>query len=173
MPLVAIGVITGAHGIKGQVKLRSFTTNPHDLTAYGALLNADGTRRYELKIAFDVKGGIVANIKGVNDRNAAELMRGTELFIESSRLPAAQEEEFYYNDLIGLAVRDGNGHPLGTVLALYDFGAGDIIEIRLDSTGRKEMYPFTKESFPHVSVSEGFITASLPDIIDAGEKTNG
>lgn len=167
--LVAVGVITGAHGIRGQVKLRSFTSDPYAILDYAPLLNKEGSKRYEFRIDAETKNGLVATFKGVNDRNAAELMRGTELFFDKSKLPEPDEEEFYYDQLIGLAVRDAAGTALGTVAALYDFGAGDIIEIR-HPDGKKEMYPFTKANFPEVNVVEGFVQADLPEIVDAGDK---
>lgn len=168
--LVAIGVITGAHGIRGQVKLRSFTSDPYAIGEYGPLLNATGTKRYELHIDGETKQGLIATVKGVKDRNAAELMKGTQLFIDKGKLPPPDEEEFYYDQLIGLDVRDANGDSLGQVVAMYDFGAGDIIEIKL-TAGQKEMYPFTKVSFPEIHVSEGYILADLPEIVDAkGDK---
>lgn len=163
--LVAIGVITGAQGIRGQVKLRSFTDDPHAITEYGALMNATGTKRYELRIDGANKSGLVASVKGVTDRNAAEALKGTELFVDKRNIPAAAEDEFYYDDLIGLDVRDASGATLGKVFALYNFGAGDIIEIQL-SAGGKEMYPFTCQNFPEVRVSEGYILAELPEIVD-------
>lgn len=170
VPLVAIGVITGAHGIRGQVKLRSFTSDPYVLAEYAPLLNATGTKQYELRIDGETKQGLIATIKGVADRNAAELMKGTELFIDKSKLPEPDEEEFYYDQLIGLEVRDAHGGALGRVIAMYDFGAGDIIEIKLND-GHKEMYPFTKISFPEIHIEKGYILADLPEIVDAkGEK---
>lgn len=169
VPLVAVGVITGAHGIKGQVKLRSFTTNPQDIENYSPLLNEAGTRRYELQVDGETRQGLIATVKGVKDRNAAEALKGTQLFTEKSKLPAAEEEEFYYDDLIGLEVRDSAGAVLGKVVALYDFGAGDIIEMKL-SAGGKEMYPFTRRNFPEIRGEEGYILAELPEIIDAKGK---
>lgn len=163
--LVAVGVITGAQGIRGQVKIRSFTSDPYAITEYGALMNATGTKRYDLRIDGANKGGLVASIKGVADRNAAELLKGTELYADKSNIPAAAEDEFYYDDLIGLEVRDTSGTPLGKVAAMYDFGAGDIIEILL-AAGNKEMYPFTRQNFPDVQIKGGFILAELPEIVD-------
>lgn len=163
--LVAVGVITGAQGIRGQVKLRSFTTDPYAITEYGALMNATGSKRYDIRIDGANKGGLFATIKGVNDRNAAEAMKGTELFADKANIPPADEDEFYYDELIGLEVRDATGTALGRVAAMYDFGAGDIIEISL-TAGGKEMYPFTKQNFPEIHVKDGYITAELPEIVD-------
>lgn len=169
VPLVAVGVITGAHGIKGQVKLRSFTNNPQDIENYTPLLNDSGTRRFELQIDGETRQGLIATIKGIKDRNTAEVLKGTQLFTEKSKLPPAEEEEFYYDELIGQEVRDNAGAVLGKVVALYDFGAGDIIEIKM-AAGSKEMYPFTRQNFPEIHSKEGYILAELPEIIDAKGK---
>lgn len=169
--LVAVGVITGAQGIRGQVKIRSFTDDPHALTEYGALMNASGSKRYDIRIDGTNKAGLIATIKGVTDRNAAELMKGTELFVDKANIPPADEDEFYYDDLIGMDVLDASGTALGTVAAMYNFGAGDIIEIKL-AAGGKEMYPFTKQNFPEVKLAEKQVIAELPEIVESpkGEK---
>lgn len=162
---MAVGVITGAHGIKGQVKLRSFTSDPLDIENYSPLLNETGTRCFEMQIDGETRQGLIATIKGIRDRNAAEALKGAQLFTEKSKLPPAEEEEFYYDELIGLDVRDNTGVILGKVVALYDFGAGDIIEMKL-TAGGKEMYPFTRQNFPEIRSEEGYILAELPEIID-------
>lgn len=169
VPLVAVGVITGAHGIKGQVKLRSFTSDPQDVGNYSPLLNETGTRRFEVHVDGETQQGLIVTVKGIKDRNAAETLKGTQLFTEKSNLPPPSDEEFYYDDLIGLEVRDNTGVALGKVVALYDFGAGDIIEIKM-TAGGKEMYPFTRQNFPDIRSEEGYILAELPEIIDAKGK---
>jgi 16S rRNA processing protein RimM len=165
VPLVAVGVITGAHGIRGQVKIRCFTADPYVLSDY-TLLNETGSKRYELRIDAETKAGLVGTLKGVKDRNAAELLKGTQFFIDKSKLPEPDEEEFYYDQLTGLDVRDAAGTSLGTISAVYDFGAGDILEIR-HTDGKKEMYPFTKVNFPQVRVQDGYVLAELPEIVEA------
>lgn len=167
---VAIGVITGAQGIRGQLKVKSFTDNPLDLTAYGPLLNKDGTKRFDLSIDAESKGGLVVSIKGIKDRNAAELMRGTELFVVKARLPEADDEEFYYADLVGLEVRSAEGVKLGEITAVHNFGASDVVEIRLLESGKKELFPFTKAVFPEVNIKEGFCIADLPEMVEAKSK---
>lgn len=168
--LLAVGVVSGAHGIKGQVKLRSYTANPDDILAYGALLNKEGTKRFEIRIDGGTKHGLIATFKGVKDRNAAELLKGTELFVDRATLPESDDDEFYYDDLIGLEVRDASGAVLGKVHALHDFGAGDILELTLSSTGKKEMYPFTRQNFPEINVADGFVLAELPEVLEPGGK---
>lgn len=166
--LVAVGVVTGAHGIKGQLKIRSLTANPEDIVSYGALLNKEGTKRFELKLDGATKNGLIVTLKGLKDRNAAELLRGTELFVDRASIPESADDEFYYDALIGLEVRDTQKAVLGKVVALYDFGAGDILELQLASTGKKEMYPFTHINFPEIHVDKGYIIAELPEVLEVG-----
>lgn len=172
--LVAVGIIAGAHGIKGQVKIRSYTANPDDIIAYGALLNKEGTKRFEVRLEGATQNGLIASIKGINDRNAAELLKGTELFVDRATLPESKEDEFYYDDLIGLEVRDASGANIGKIHALHNFGASDILEIILSGTSKKEMYPFTKQNFPEIRIAEGFVQAELPEVLEpGGQKEKG
>lgn len=166
--LVAVGIFVGAHGIKGQLKLRSYTAIPEDILAYGALLNKEGTKRFELNLDGATKHGLIVSLKGLKDRNAAELLKGTEVFADRAHMPEPDEEEFYYDQLIGLEVRDSEGKNLGKITALYDFGAGDIIEILLADSAKKEMYPFTRQNFPAIHIDEGFIRADLPEVLEVG-----
>ncbi|MGB1539596.1 MAG: ribosome maturation factor RimM [Rickettsiales bacterium] len=168
--LVAVGVITGAHGIRGQVKIRSFTSNPHDIVAYGALMNKTGSKRFDLKINSETKHGLVATIKGITDRNAAELLKGQELFVDKTRMPEPDDEEFYYEELVGLEARSPEGVVLGEVLGVYDFGAGDVVEIKLVS-GKQELFPFTHAIFPEINTQQGFVVANLPEIVEAKGKS--
>lgn len=169
--LVAVGIITGAHGIKGQVKVRSYTADPQSILDYGALLNKEGTKRFEIKLDGKTSGGLIVTLKGTSDRNAAELLKGTELFVDSAKIPEADEDEFYYDDLVGLEVRNAaSSEVIGTVTGIFDFGAGDIIELRLLATGKKEMFAFTRQNFPEIDSKKGFITADLPETIEAGSK---
>lgn len=168
--LVAVGIITGAHGIKGQVKVRSYTSDPESILDYGALLNKEGTKRFEAKLDGKTSNGLIITLKNIKDRNAAELLRGVELFVDSANIPDTDEDEFYYNDLVGLEVRDTAGEKIATVTGIYDFGAGDIIELRLISTGKKEMFAFTRMNFPQIDAKKGFITADLPETIEAGSR---
>lgn len=158
---LCLGVITGAHGIRGQVRIKSFTADPEQLTAYGALSDAKGDKVFKLTVNGQSKGQLIAKIKGVNDRNAAEDLKGQELFIERSRLPAPDEEEFYHADLIGLAVETIDGEAYGTVKAVHDFGAGDILDIKLTS-GKGAMLPFTKETVPTIDLDAGKLVVNPP-----------
>jgi 16S rRNA processing protein RimM len=153
---VHMAVIGAAHGIKGEVRVKTFTGDPTALGDYGPLYSSDG-RTFEV---IDVRPqGMVAVVrfKGVSDRNAAEALNGTELFIDRSALPdGGEEDEFYHTDLIGLAVRDEGGRILGRVMAVQNFGGGDILEITHD--GRKGvLIPFTQAAVPEVNIADGFV----------------
>ncbi len=163
--LICVAVITSAHGIKGSVKIRSFTEYPTDIANYSPLYGADGTSKYEIKILSENGGVIIAEINGVKSRNDAEMLGGTELFIYRDMLPEAEEDEFYYEDLIGLDVRaTDNDRVIGNVTAIYNHGAGDIIEIKLSKSGKTELLAFTKENFPEVFLDEGYILINFPEV---------
>ncbi len=153
---VCLAVIGAPHGLRGDVRVRCHTEVPEDIAAYGPLRDARG-REWRLRVKERRKEGmIVAQIEGIDDRTAAEALNGVELFVDRDRLPAPEDETFYHADLIGLAVRDAAGGDLGIVRALYDFGAGDILEYRT-SDGRLEMVPFTREAVPVVDLADGFV----------------
>ncbi|MBQ9731681.1 MAG: 16S rRNA processing protein RimM [Alphaproteobacteria bacterium] len=157
---VCLGAIVGVHGIRGEVKVKSFTENENDLTGYGMLSDESGNRLFELKIVGHSKELLRVKIKGVDDRNAAETLIGTGLYIERTKLPQTAEDEFYHTDLIGLMALTAQGEKVGTINALYNFGAGDLIEIRT-SENRLEMLPFTKEYVPTINLKEGYIIVKM------------
>ena len=155
---ICLGAIAGVHGIKGEVKVKSFTEIDSDLDKYGAVENEAGDRKFELKVVGHSKELLRVKIKGVNDRNEAERLIGTAFYVDRSVLPELDEEdEFYEADLIGLEVKTSSGEGAGTVAGLYNFGAGEILEIKVKATGKLEMLPFTKEYVPEVNVKDGYI----------------
>ena len=158
---VCIGVIAGPHGVKGQVRLKSFTADPADVAAYGPVTDAAGARTFKLAIAGSARNMLIARIEGVKDRDAAEALRGVELYVDRDRLPEAEEDEFYHADLIGLPVRTADGEAFGTVLALHNYGAGDVIEIRC-ADGGTEILPFNKEVVPEIDLENGFLVVAPP-----------
>jgi 16S rRNA processing protein RimM len=171
---VCVGVILGAHGLKGAVRIKSFTERAVDVAAYGPVEDEAGLRSYRLRPVGETKGAVTAQIEGVSDREAAEAMKGVKLYVARSKLPAPEAEEFYYSDLIGLAAALADGTPLGTVKGVFDFGGGDVIEI----TGPKGaiMLPFTKAVVPVVDIAGGRLTVEPPIEIEAGpeeESANG
>jgi len=159
---VCIGVIAGPHGVKGQVRLKSFTADPGDVAAYGPVTDAAGARRFGgIEITGTARNVLIARIAGVKDRTAAEALRGVELYVDRDRLPEAEEDEFYHADLIGLPVRKTGGEAFGTVVALHNYGAGDVIEIR-GADGGIEFLPFNKEVVPEIDIENGFLVVEPP-----------
>jgi 16S rRNA processing protein RimM len=160
---ICIGAIAGAFGVTGEVRLKSFCTNPADLAAYGALSSEDGSRQFRITLTKPVAGGFGARIAGVTTREAAEALRGTSLFVDRARLPSLPDDEFYHADLVGLDVVDTGGEPLGKVSAVHNHGAGDILEI--SSTRHKSalLLPFTKAIVPNVDLKAGRLIVDLPE----------
>lgn len=167
MSNVLLAAVMGAQGLKGEVKVKTFTENPDALRAYGVLHDAKG-QRYEITAFRPAKPGeAVIAFKGVADRNAAEALRGTELFVTRDALPATGEDEFYHADLIGLEAFDNEGRMVGKVAAIHNFGASDVIEIiRADGDG--VMLAFTRETVPVIDIAGGRIEIAVPDY-DEGE----
>jgi len=164
---VVLGIITSAHGIRGEVKLKSFTEDPEAIAGYGPLgTKAGGTLQIEwLKPS---RNGFIARIKGVTDRNQAEALRGTELHVDRSKLPEPVEGEFYYADLIGLQAETPDGDVYGKVIAIHDFGAGDLMEVQLTGSSKTELIAFTAESIPVIEIANGRIVV-VPPIEDEEE----
>ncbi|RVC62871.1 ribosome maturation factor RimM [Mesorhizobium sp.] len=153
---VQLAVIGAAHGIKGELWVKTFTGDPLALADYGPLYAKDG-RAFQIIDIRPANTVVVVRFKGVSDRNAAEALSGTELFVDRSVLPNdGEEDEFYHADLIGLEVRDETGAAIGKVAAVHNFGGGDILDVTL--AGRKGvLIPFTQAAVPQVSVVEGFV----------------
>ena len=159
---VCIGAIVGALGVRGEVRVKAFTADPADVAAYGPVETEDG-RTFSLRITRPAKGDVVgARVEGIADRNAAEALRGVRLYVPRAVLPPPEEDEFYHADLIGLAVVRQNGEVLGRVVAVHDFGAGDLLEIRPEAGGTPVMMPFTRETAPQIDLASGGIVADPP-----------
>jgi 16S rRNA processing protein RimM len=160
---ICIGAIAGAFGVGGEVRLKSFCSNPSDIGSYGPLSTQDGSRQFRITLTKPVTGGFGARIAGVSTREAAEALRGTSLFVERARLPSLPDDEFYHADLIGLDVLDTGGEALGKVTAIHNHGAGDIIEISSPRHKSALLLPFTKAIVPNVDLSAGRLVVDLPD----------
>lgn len=153
---IQMAVVGAAHGIKGDVRVKTFTGDPLALGDYGPLYARDG-RAFEILDIRPAKDVVVVRFKGVGDRNAAEALTGTELFVDRSALPDdGDEDDFYQADLIGLGVRDDTGSTIGKVVAVQNFGGGDILDLTL-GTQKGVLIPFSKAAVPEVSVGGGYI----------------
>ena len=161
-PRICVGAIAGAHGVKGLVKIKSFTEEPDGVAAYGPLSDEAGEREFTLALAGRAKGLIIARIDGVEDRNTAEALRGTRLYVERAALPPTAEEAYYHTDLIGLEAVGMDGAPVGEVKALYNYGAGDVIEIQRRDKDLL-LLPFTKAAVPEVDLEGGRLVVREPE----------
>ena len=161
---ICIARILGAHGVKGQVKLASFTEEPDDVAAYGPLSDQSGQRQFTVKLGAWNKTHFICTLSGVASREQAEALKGTDLFVPRSCLPKAQAGEYYYADLIGLEARLANGEVFGKVLDMKNYGAGDIIEI--SRPGGAEMLPYNKQVVSEVNLDGGYLVINPPEMID-------
>lgn len=160
---VCVAAFTSAHGVSGAVRLKSYTENPDDVAQFNALLSEDGSHTYDIEVVSHTgKGELIVKVGGVSSRDEAELLKGERLYISRTELPEAGEEEFYHADLIGLTVKTVSGKTLGTVRAVFDFGAGDMLEI-LPKEGAIIMVPFTKAVVPIVDIEKGRIVIDPPE----------
>ncbi len=162
-----MGIVTGARGISGEIRIRSFTSDPTAVAAYGPVSDERGARSFRLRVKGLVKGQVVAVVEGIDDRNAAETLKGEALYVPRGALPEAEENEFYHADLIGLRAERGDAATrteahLGTVCAVHDFGAGSVIEIAGGPAG-VVMVPFTTAAVPLVDVAGGRIVVAALD----------
>jgi 16S rRNA processing protein RimM len=166
---VLVARFGAAHGVRGEVKLWSFTADPLAVADYGPLESKDGERQFVIAALRPAKDFLVARIEGVNDRSAAEALRNVELYVPRGRLPAIDEDDtWYYADLVGLAAVAPEGTAVGTVTAVHNFGAGDIIEIAPNGGGKTLLLPFTETTVPEVNVKVGRIVVMLPSEIEGG-----
>jgi 16S rRNA processing protein RimM len=166
---VCVGQIGAPHGVRGEVRLHSFTAEPEAFTAYGPLETEDG-RILEIESLRPANDHFVAALSGIRDRDAAEKLANVKLYVPRERLPALVEtDEFYHADLIGLAVVNKAGEHLGTVLAIHNFGAGDLIEVRLAAGGKTELVPFNEINVPSVDIAAGRIVIEPSALAGKGE----
>lgn len=161
--LIQVGRVAGAFGVRGEVRITSFTAQPMALVDYRTLVREDGSPGLTLLSGRPAKGGIVARAKEIETREQAEALRGLKLFIPRSVLPDPEEDEFYVTDLIGLAVQTAEGEALGVVKSVQDFGAGDLLEIAPAEGGATWYLPFTREAVPEVRIGDGVVVAVRPE----------
>jgi 16S rRNA processing protein RimM len=168
---ICIARIGAAHGVRGAVKLWAFTDDPLAVQTYGPLATKDGTRQFEVATAREAKGHLVATLKGIATREDAERLNGIELYVARDKLPTTDEDEYYHADLIGLAAVTAAGEPLGRVIAIHNFGAGDIIEIA-PPHGATMLLPFTNAVVPSVDLAAGRVVIELPAEIEGDGPTS-
>lgn len=166
---VLLGVVGAPHGVRGLVRIRSFTGNPMAIGAYGALSDEAGQKKYRVEALSATKGAVLARIEGVADRTAAEALRGLRLFVERSALPATGEREWYEADLIGLAAVGRDGRDWGKVLAFHDFGAGQTMEVSGgEASNGSVLLPFIDAAVPEIDVEGGRVFVDPPAGLLAG-----
>jgi 16S rRNA processing protein RimM len=164
---VLLAVIIGAQGLKGDVRVKAFTEKPDALASYGGLHTRDG-RRFSVTGARGTKPDeAVLTLAEIKDRAGAEALKGVELFVTRAALPPTDEDEFYHADLIGLRAEDETGRVLGTVQAMHNYGAGDVIEIARPD-GDSVLLPFTRETVPVIEIAQGRIRVAVPEEVEAG-----
>ncbi len=169
---VLLGVVAAPHGVRGLVRIRSFTENPMAVAGYGPLSDETGKKRFKVEALSASRGAVLARIEGVDDRNAAEAMRGTKLYVERGVLPEASEKEWYEADLIGLAAVGRDGRDWGKVLAFNDFGAGLTMEVSGGSASKQSvMVTFNDEAVPEIDVEGGKVVVDPPAGLLAGNET--
>lgn len=166
---ICVAQIGAAHGVRGEVRLRSFTAEPEAFKRYGPLETEDARRTIEIVSLRPQKDFFVARLRGVDDRNAAEALRNLLLYVPRGRLGEAEEDEFFHADLIGLAVIDRAGATLGTIAAVENFGAGDLIEVVPADGGASYYLPFTKRVVPEIDIASGRVVVDPPTEVDAEE----
>jgi 16S rRNA processing protein RimM len=162
MDRVLVAQIGAAHGLRGEVRLRSFTADPMAVRGYGALQSEDGTQTFEIEALRPAKDVLIARIAGIADRTAAERLCNLRLYVPRERLPPPDADEFYHADLIGLTAVAPDGRDVGTVVALQNFGAGDLIEVRR-TDGASVLLPFTKAVVPEIDVAGGRVVVDWPE----------
>ena len=167
--LICVGALAGAFGVKGEVRLKSFTSNPNDIENYAPLLTENGDKCFEIVVTGRLKNGLAARLSGIVNKEQADDLKGTKLFVPRDRLPSLQEDEFYYSDLVGMIVYDTGGNKIGIVHAVVNHGAGDLLEINGEKLKTSVIIPFTKEAVPTVDIEARRIVTDPPNGLFAGD----
>ena len=167
-PQICVARIGAAHGVRGAVKLWTFTEDPFAVKEYGPLTTKDGARQFEVTHVREAKDHLVATLKGIATREDAERLNGLELYVARDKLPETDEDEYYHADLIGLAAVNAADEPLGRVVAIHNFDAGDIIEIA-PAKGASMLLPFTNAVVPTVDLAGGRVVIELPQEIEGDD----
>ena len=168
--LILVGRVAGSFGVRGEVRISTYTEEPMAVARFKALLRQDGSLALTVASARPVKDGIIARCPGVEVKEAADALRGLRLYVPRDSLPEPDEDEFYLSDLIGLPVRHvATGEAIGVVKAVQNFGAGDLLEIQPELGGQTWYLPFTRAAVPEVRIKEGVILADPPELVGEPE----
>ena len=163
---ICVGAIAGSFGVQGEVRLKSFCSDPEAIADYGPLHSEDGTKSFKVKLTRPVAGGLGARISGVDTKEQADALKGVSLYVDRAKLPSLPDDEFYHADLIGLEARDTGGVLLGRVTAVHNHGAGDLLEIAGPGLKASLLLPFTLAAVPTVDLSAGRVVIDLPEGLD-------
>ena len=167
--LVCVGIVIAPQGLKGTVKIKSYTERAEDIASYGPLTDKTRKKTFQIRIITSTKKNLIVELSGVENRNESEKLRGLELYVDRSAFPNTGDGEFYFSDLIGLEARNTVGQSLGKVKGMDNFGAGDMIELDIKDS-ESVIIPFTLDYVPVVDLENRFIVIDLPD--DEGEKVD-
>lgn len=161
--LVCVGAIAGAYGVRGEVRLKSFTAEAEAIADYAPLLTEDGGTSYSVTLTRPIKNGLAARLSGVTTKEEADALRGTQLYVPRDRFPEPEDDEFYHADLVGLEVRDTGGTLLGRIKSVQNHGATDLLEIHGPGLKATVLLPFTHEAVPTVDIAGGRVVADPPE----------
>lgn len=161
--VICVGAISGAYGVRGEVRVKSFCALPEDIETYSPLTTEDGKRSFSLALIRPMKNGFVARIAEVATKEEADALKGTQLFARRNQLPHLPDDEFYYTDLVGLEVFDTGGTSLGHVKSVQNHGATDLLEVHMPGATATVLLPFTKAAVPTVDLAAGRIVADPPE----------
>ncbi|MCK0142910.1 ribosome maturation factor RimM [Aliiroseovarius sp. F20344] len=160
---ICVGSISGAYGVHGEVRIKSFCAEPTAIADYGPLMSEDGTKSISLTLLRPIKNGFSVRIDGVGTKEDADALKGVKLFVDRDALPTLPDDEYYHTDLVGLTVLDTGGQELGKVHAVHNHGASDVLEVRLPGSSATALLPFTLEAVPTVDLASGRIIADPPE----------
>ena len=160
--LICVGAIAGAFGVKGEVRLKSFTSIPEAIADYAPLLTEKGEKKFDVVITGEIKNGLSARMSGVVSKEEADKLKGTRLFVPRERLPELPEDEYYHTDLIGLIVQNLEGSNIGRITSVLNHGASDLLEIENKRENRSVLVPFTREIVPKVDIKNSLVIIDPP-----------
>lgn len=162
--LICVGKFASPHGVRGSIKIKSFTGDPTRIGEYSPLYNKSGEREFVIKILSSNQDMLIVKVDGVSSREEADKLKNMEIYADKAKFDELEEDEFYYDDLIGMNVLLDDGEKFGVVLAVQNFGGCDLIEISVDNSSKSEFFAFTKEIFPEINLKEGYVTICPPEV---------